>query len=80
MVYLLHFDKPYHHAQHYLGFADDVPARLQRHLEGRGSPLVKAAVAAGITVTIAKTWEGTRILERKLKNRKNARKLCPCCR
>lgn len=30
-IYLLHFDKPLHHAKHYLGLADDLEARLARH-------------------------------------------------
>ena len=27
MIYLLHYDRPLHHAQHYLGFTDDLDAR-----------------------------------------------------
>jgi predicted GIY-YIG superfamily endonuclease len=33
-IYLLHFDKPLHHAKHYLGLADDLEARLARHTAG----------------------------------------------
>jgi hypothetical protein len=37
-------------------------------------------VARGIGFQIVRTWPGSRSFERKLKNRKNARKLCPICR
>jgi len=81
-VYLLHFDQPYEHAQHYLGWTQDPTAdrRLNVHCHGMGSPLVSAAVVAGIGVQIVRTWPGDRHLERALKNRKNSRGLCPCCK
>lgn len=83
-VYLIHFDDKLAHAQHYLGFAEiPVRRRLQRHLDGRGSRLIRAVVNAGITVRLGRVWTGpdvTRDFERSLKNRRNARKLCPICR
>jgi hypothetical protein len=36
--------------------------------------------AAGIGFTLARTWQGTRALERQLKNRHNSGRLCPICR
>jgi site-specific DNA-cytosine methylase len=30
-VYLLHFDRPYKHARHYLGWAESLDARLAVH-------------------------------------------------
>lgn len=87
MVYLLHFDPPYRHARHYIGYTQQLESRLERHEMGRGSPLVQAALAAGCTVTVARTWgaEGVedvhdRSFERKLKRQKNAARLCPMCR
>jgi hypothetical protein len=79
-VYLLHFALPYRHARHYLGSTMRLGARLVAHLSGRGSPLVAAVVAAGIDVTVARTWDGGRGAERLLKRRKNNRRLCPVCR
>ncbi len=40
-VYLLHFDPPYHHARHYLGFTDRVSlrVRVEEHLNGKGAAL-----------------------------------------
>ncbi|MCC6170046.1 MAG: endonuclease [Caldilineaceae bacterium] len=80
MLYLLHFEPPLRHARHYLGYTADSRRRLQQHLSGHGSPLVRAALAAGCTVTLVRTWpNGTRTLERKLKNRKHGPRLCPIC-
>lgn len=30
-LYLLHFAPPYKHARHYLGYADDIAARVRTH-------------------------------------------------
>lgn len=79
-VYLLHLDPPVEHARHYLGWTLDVDRRLAQHQRGAGSPLVAAAVAAGSTVVLARTWVGVdRFFERRLKNRHAAPKLCPVC-
>lgn len=79
-IYVLHFEKSYHHARHYIGWTTDVDARVAEHLSGQGSPLVKAVVDAGIEVTLATTMPGTRTMERHLKNRGNAYGVCPICR
>lgn len=86
MVYLLHFDRPLAHAQHYLGFVDHtkghaLEARLEYHRKGTGSKLLRAVVAAGIGFQVADLWpDGDRNFERQLKNRKKAGLLCPLCR
>jgi len=42
-VYVLHFDPAYKHARHYVGWtAGEVTERIAVHLQGRGSPLVRA--------------------------------------
>lgn len=80
-VYLIHFDRPYRHAGHYLGFAVDVKARLAEHRRGTGARLMAVIVAAGIGWDLARTWErGTRTLERRLKRRGGHARLCPLCR
>jgi hypothetical protein len=58
-VYVLHFGPAYKHARHYVGWTsgDDVNARLQVHLQGHGSPLVRAA---GVQVQLAASYPGTR--------------------
>jgi hypothetical protein len=63
-VYVLHFEPAYKHARHYIGWtADDVTARLAVHLQGRGSPLIRAAVGAGVEIQIAATYPDTRYLD-----------------
>ena len=86
-VYLLHFDAPlgdpskaHGAAQHYIGYTDDLEARLEAHRRGNGAAIMAAVSRAGIGWHLARTWEGGRDLERQLKRRKNARFLCPLCR
>lgn len=89
-IYLLHFTPPYaapiagtdriKTAGHYLGStAGTVEQRLAEHLEGRGSPLVKAALAAGCAVELVATWPGGRQLERRVKRNRHLHRHCPKC-
>lgn len=78
-IYLLHFNQPYFHARHYLGSTDDLTRRLAEHRSGQGSKLIAAAMAAGISFQLVRTWPGDRSQERQLHNRKNSPKLCPIC-
>ena len=77
--YLLHFDRPFGHAKHYLGWAKNLDGRLWHHRKGTGANLLKHVRAAGIDWSLARTWAGDRNLERKLKNRGGASRLCPVC-
>jgi predicted GIY-YIG superfamily endonuclease len=79
VIYLIHFDTPYKHARHYMGYTDDLQARLERHAQGNGSRLMQVIMENGITWRLARTWDGDRHLERKLKNQKNSPRLCPIC-
>jgi len=81
MIYLIHFDKPYRHARHYLGFAGGkLETRLQRHKRGDGARLLQVLKQHGIEWSVVRVWpEGDRDLERKLKNKKNSKCLCPVC-
>ncbi len=78
-IYLIHFEQAYKHAQHYLGFTDDLASRLEAHAAGHGARLMSVINSAGITWRCVRTWQGDRKLERKLKNRKEAPALCPVC-
>jgi predicted GIY-YIG superfamily endonuclease len=78
-IYLLHLSEPLAHASHYLGIADDLDARLERHANGQGARMLAVCVERGITWRVARTWQGGRKLERQLKNRKEAPKLCVIC-
>lgn len=85
-VYLIHFsraigdlDNPHGAAQHYLGYTDDLAARLEAHRSGNGAAIMAAVAERGIEWVVARTWAGDRGLERRLKNWHNSPKLCPIC-
>lgn len=82
MVYLIHFDTPYRHARHYMGFTNEagLDKRLEAHASGRGARLMEVIVGAGITWRLARTWENaTRGDERRMKGR-GLKLRCPICR
>lgn len=78
--YLIHFNQPFKHARHYLGFAKDIDARLSHHAAGNGSNLIRVIQDAGITWQLVRTWpNATRSTERRLKDQHNSARLCPIC-
>ena len=79
IVYLIHFSKPYQHAQHYIGSTFDLDLRMQQHEAGQGARLMEVVTDAGIDWEVVRTWNGDRKLERQLKNLHNAPLLCPEC-
>ena len=79
IVYIIHLDNPLSHAGHYIGYTDNLPARIQRHASGRGSPMLHAATVAGITWRVVRVLRGDKVLERELKSRHGARVFCPVC-
>lgn len=78
-IYLIHFAKPYKHSRHYMGFTDDLDARIERHRAGDGARLLRVIKDAGIDFEVARTWPGGRLFERRLKRRRDSPKLCPVC-
>lgn len=80
-VYLLHFQTPYKHARHYLGWTkNDLQLRLNHHANGTGAGLTRAASEAGIPWVTARIWENaTHDFERKLHSRNENPSLCPIC-
>ncbi len=78
-VYLLHFDRPYRHARHYLGWAADLDARLGEHAAGRGARLLQVIATAGIGWRLARTWPGGRAREAQLKKQGGRSRCCPLC-
>jgi predicted GIY-YIG superfamily endonuclease len=79
-VYLLHFNEAYKHARHYVGFTTNLQTRLDEHASGKGARLVQVITEAGLTFELARTWQGTRKDERRIKNLKCAPRLCPVCK
>lgn len=86
-VYLLCIEAPGLHvtgnryARHYIGWTSgDVHDRVRVHLDGSGSPLIRAAVERGLAVELVRVWNpADRHFERKLKRRREAPRLCPTC-
>ena len=78
-VYLIHFRKSYKHARHYLGYSANLDKRITDHLCGMGARLMEVITQADIDWNLARTWPGDRELERRLKNQKQAPRLCPIC-
>jgi predicted GIY-YIG superfamily endonuclease len=86
-VYLVCFEAPIGDpanpkgsAGHYLGWADDVDARMAEHRAGRGARILAACVARGIAFDVVRTWAGAdRSFERRIKRHHNAWRLCPRC-
>jgi predicted GIY-YIG superfamily endonuclease len=78
-VYLIHFDRRYKHAGHYVGYANNIEGRVAHHRRGSGANLMRVVNEAGITWSVARVWEGaSRTFERRCKNRA-ATMLCPVC-
>ena len=78
-VYLIHFDTPYKHARHYIGWTTDLPARIAAHANGTGARLMEVVTGAGISWQLARTWSGTRSRERQIKRQGGASRRCPLC-
>lgn len=86
MVYLIHItepigdtDNPHGSAQHYVGWAIDVHERLRHHRACRGAKMLEHCVKQGISFQIHRVWLGDRTLERRIKDRHDAPRLCPVC-
>lgn len=79
-VYLLHFERPYKHARHYLGWTRDLDARLADHRAGSGARLLAVLKAEGIGFTLARVWSpATRRRERQIKTQGGLSRSCPAC-
>lgn len=78
-IYLLHFDRPYRHARHYIGWAINLNTRLAAHERGQGARLLAVVRSAGIGWQLARTWPGDRTRERQIKTQGGASRCCPLC-
>jgi hypothetical protein len=78
-TYLLCLRPPYKQAEHYLGSAAGLAARLRQHGTSEGARLMQVQRQAGGSFVLTRTWPGGRAVEYRLKARKNAPVLCPRC-
>lgn len=82
-LYLFHLESRYHHAGHYLGYADDIGRRCREHERGgsKASPLLQAAHRAGCALAVVRVFDGgDRTTERRLKRGGGLSRHCPLCR
>ena len=85
MIYILEFrsfvgdpDNPRGRAKFYMGWCRDdrLGTRLRQHAKGQGASITRAAIENGITFKVVLLIpNGTRKLERQLKNWKNHRQV-----
>lgn len=80
-VYLLHFERPYRHARHYMGSTANLSLRLDQHRAGlsKAGRLPQVFAQHGIGFTLARTWDGGRERERQLKQQGSHARKCPLC-
>lgn len=87
-IYLVHFDRPYEHARHYLGstgtngYQTSVRDRLDRHRAGGGARLLAVANVAGVTYRVVRVWVGPetgRDYEAQLKRGGSSGGYCAVC-
>ncbi len=79
VIYLLHFDRPFGHARHYMGSAAQLEARLADPHNGAGARLMFWVTNAGIGWRLARTWSGGGHRERQLKAQGGHSRRCPIC-
>ena len=80
IVYLLHFDRSYRHARHYIGFTQNLKQRLAEHRAGRAVTRDCRGDRGRDRIPARSCLEGDRHDERRLHWQKNARaRLCPIC-
>lgn len=82
MVYLIHFDYPFKHARHYIGFVHpgNLEKRMEHHRAGTGARIMRAVTNAGIGWSVVRTWEDAGPeWERHLKNMHGPASFCPVC-
>ena len=84
-VYIIHFDKSYYRARHYVGITSlSLMDRLKKHINKGGSKLTAAAAKAGINFTIHEicqknTRSEARQEEKRIKARHEGGLFCPLC-
>jgi hypothetical protein len=67
-----------HSIKHYLGFAWDLDARLEKHRAGQGARITQVLRERGIGWDVAAVWPGNRGVENELKLH-SATRICPRC-
>lgn len=83
MIYIIHFDQPFHHARHYVGYCQEggLTTRIDQHRSGTGSVLLRHLNEVGITWRVVNLIHGgDRVMERTIKRTNHVNRWCPFCR
>jgi predicted GIY-YIG superfamily endonuclease/predicted acetyltransferase len=82
-VYVLHFDTPLAHAQHYVGMTGNLARRLQAHASGHGSILTRELFDKSLPWVLGGLFQTTptnaRRVEKNLKESKQISRYCDIC-
>lgn len=82
-VYILHFDDPLAHAQHYVGMTGNLRTRLEAHATGNGARLTEVLRDGEKPWTLGGLFQTTatnaRRVEKNLKDSKNTGRYCDVC-
>lgn len=82
-VYVLHFDTPLAHAQHYVGMTNNLRQRLTAHASGHGASITAELFDRSLPWTLTGLFQTTptnaRRVERQLKESKNISRYCDLC-
>lgn len=80
-IYVLHFDRKFHHTLHYIGWTerDRIEDRLREHSNGSGARILDGLRLAEIGYRLACTFVGTRRDERRMKRQRNHKRFCKVC-
>jgi predicted GIY-YIG superfamily endonuclease len=84
-LYIFHFNAPLGNlanrraqARHYCGFAENLDARLKKHMNGKGAKIVAAALSQGLIFEIYH-WPACLAQEKLVKAHKRTADFCPAC-
>lgn len=79
-VYLIHFDEKLHHAQHYVGYTENLEGRMFCHRNGNGARILNRCNKLGIKYKVVRIWKHAGPdLEQHIKRHKNTKHYCPVC-
>jgi predicted GIY-YIG superfamily endonuclease len=86
VIYVLHFDGPREHAQHYIGVTGHLEGRMTAHANGTGARLTEVLKELGEHWKVAALYSvkptATRTpqqIERDIKRANNGPRFCPIC-
>lgn len=78
-LYILHFDRPLHHARHYAGATKNLQNRLVDHALGNGARITRELLLRRIGWQLARCWTIPWPWEQHLKKMKHTPDYCPIC-